>query len=214
MERAAHHLSEKLAFHMQFCDEKRAVIEYGLLAIFNIAVIGISVSFISIFFHTWYESITVFLGVGILKKSTGGAHAHSMLGCAVVSVISITGFALTARYALDEPINLYINICLSLLIFVLCFLIFHKSVPMDTPNKPIKKLEKIKRLRRQSFFLLGLYTALSIVTAIMAPVWPKFGSLSFCIRFVLLWQTFMLTRYGQRFISLLTLKFYVKEVKK
>jgi accessory gene regulator B len=214
MERAAHHLSEELAVHMQFCEEKRAVIEYGLLAIFNIAVIGISISLISIIFHIWYESITIFLGVGILKKSTGGAHAHSMLSCAVVSVISITGFALTARYALDEPINLYINIGISLLVFVLSLIIFNRSVPLDTPNKPIKKPEKIKRLRGQSFFLLGLYTALSIATGIMAPIWDRFGSLSFCLRFVLLWQTLMLTQYGQRFISLLTFKFDVKEVKK
>lgn len=214
MERAAHHLSEKIAFHMQFCDEKRAVIEYGLLAIFNIAVIGIGISLISIFFHVWYESVTIFLGVGLLKKSTGGAHAQTMLGCAVISVLSITGVALAARYALDDPINIYINIGISIIVFAFCFFIFNKTVPVDTPNKPIRKPEKIKRLRRQSFVLLGLYTALAVATALMTPLWNRFGSLSYCIRFVLLWQTLMLTRYGQRFISLLTLNFRVKEVKK
>jgi accessory gene regulator B len=204
MEKAANKLSERIAFHLHYDDERKAVIEYGLLAVFNIAVIGLVISCIGLVFGFWYESAVIFLSVGILKKSTGGAHAGTMSGCVVMSVISITALAALSRYALGFPISVCVNAGITLTVFVICFVVFYKSVPVDTPNKPIKKPEKIKRLRRQSFILLFLYTALAIVAILIAPSGARFRSIAFCIRFALLWQTFMLTAYGHRFIRFLT----------
>lgn len=212
MEKAAHNLSEKIALHMNFDIEKKAVIEYGLLAIFNILVIGLVISLAGLLFHFWYESIILFIGVGILKKSTGGAHAQTMAGCVIISVLSITFFAAASRYIFDHAINVYINIGITILVLVLSFIVFYKLVPVDTANKPINKPEKIKRLRRQSFIILGLYAALSLFSAMIAPTNHRFYSITFCIRFVLLWQTFMLTMLGQRFISFIDSKFNIKEV--
>lgn len=205
MEKAAHKLSEKIAVHLQYDEDRKAVIEYGLIALFNIVVIGLIISCIGIIFRFWYESAIIFLGVGILKKSTGGAHARTLPGCVIVSVLSITLFAAISRYVLDLPIGIYINSGITVLLFILCLVIFDKYVPVDTPNKPINKPEKIKRLRRQSFTLLSLYAALAIIAAILAPTWNRLFSITSCIRFVLLWQTFMLTRPGHRMIGLLTL---------
>jgi accessory gene regulator B len=212
MEKAANKLSERIAFHLHYDDEKKAVIEYGLLAVFNIAVIGLVISCVGLVFGFWYECAVIFLSVGILKKSTGGAHAETMSGCVVISVISITALAAAARYALGFPIGVCVNAGITLAVFVLCFIVFYKSVPADTPNKPIKKPGKIRRLRRQSFILLGLYTVLAAAAMLIAPSRARFRSIAFCIRLALLWQTFMLTTYGRRFIRFLT-KFNVKEVK-
>lgn len=214
MEKAAHDLSEKIAFYMQYDEEKKAVIEYGLIAILNIMVIGLIISFISIFYHMWFESILIFLGVGVLKKSTGGAHAETMLGCIIISVFSITLLAAASRYMLSFKLNIYMNIGMTILITALSCIIFYRLVPVATANKPIKKLEKIKRLRQQSFILVGFYTVISILMIILAPTYYRLNSLAFSMHFVLIWQTFMVTRFGQRFISLFDLKFKVKEVKK
>ena len=200
MEKAAHRLSEKIASNMQYDNEKKAIIEYGLLAIFNIIIIGLVISFAGILFDFWYESIIIFIGVGILKKSTGGAHAGTLGRCVVISVLSITLFAAISRYALGVPIGIYINSGITTTVFIICSMVFYKLVPVDTPNKPIKKPEKIKKLRRQSFILLVLYTVLTIIATIFAPAWDRLYSIAFCIRFALLWQTLMLTTYGHRII--------------
>jgi accessory gene regulator B len=189
---------------MQFDEDKKAVIEYGLLAVFNIIIIGLIISAVGLIFGFLYESVIIFMGVGILKKSTGGAHAETLAGCIIVSISSITLFAAVSRYALGFPISTGINTGITLLVSIVCFAVFSKMVPVDTPNKPIRKPEKIRKLRRQSFTLLGLYAALSITAGILAPLCGRLYSMAFCIRLTLLWQTFMLTLYGQRLIHILT----------
>ncbi|NLT13291.1 MAG: accessory gene regulator B family protein [Clostridiales bacterium] len=212
MEKAAHKLSERIAFHLQYHEEKRSVVEYGLLAIFNIIIIGVTISCIGSIFSIFYECAVIFIGVGILKKSTGGAHAETLTGCVIVSVLSITLFAAVSRYALGFPMSIFLNIGMTLAVLLAGVIVFYRSVPVDSPNKPIRKPEKIRRLRRQSFVLLGLFSAFSVLAAVLAPVYERFYSIAFCIRFILLWQTFMLTTYGNRFIRFLTKKYDDKEV--
>lgn len=211
MESAAHKLSEKIALHLHYDEDKKAVIEYGLIACFSLVVIGVAISVIGILLSLWYESIIIFFGVGILKKSTGGAHSRTMLGCFVISVFSISILALLSRYVLGMPINEYLNVGISLIIFLISLMVFYKRVPVDSPNKPIVKPQKIKRLRKQSFVLLVIVTALSIAFALLAHENARLYSVTFSFRFILVWQTFMLTKYGIGFVEILDSKFVVKE---
>ncbi len=212
MEKMAQTLSSKIANQMHYDEDKEAVIAYGLTAIFQIFVIALLISVIGIICDFWYESLIIFFGVGLLKKSTGGAHSRSIYSCIIISVLSISFFAMLSRYIFRFSINIYISFALPLFVFILCFIIFNKKVPVDSPNKPIQKPEKIKRLRRQSTILLIIYTALTYAFIILAPHNERFQSLSFCIHFILLWQTYMLTKNGMRFITLIDIGFNIKEV--
>lgn len=211
METAASRLTEKIALHLHVDEDRKAVIEYGLIACFSLIIIGIVISVIGILFRFWYESVVLFLGVGLLKKSTGGAHSDTMFGCSVISVLSISIFAFLSRYVLSVPINPYINVGISLGIFLISLVVFNKLVPVDSPNKPIVKPEKIRKLRKQSFMLLCFFTLLTIVLIFVSHDNVRFNSIIFSIRFVLIWQTFMLTKYGVGFVKILDLKFFVKE---
>ena len=200
VETLAFNIAGKIAVEMNFDENKKAVIAYGLTAIFQIATIFAVISIIGILFDFWYESIIIFLGVGIIKKSTGGAHSQTMVGCIVISVLSITILSILARYFLDFPLSKFVNFGISIFVFIFCFIVFYIRVPVDSPNKPIVKPEKIKKLRRQSFLILTIFFLLSIVLIILTTWYNRFYSIAISIRLSMLWQLFMLTRIGAQFI--------------
>ena len=209
MEILAFNIAEKIAVEMNYDEDKKAVIAYGLTAIFQMATIFAVISIIGILFGFWYESIVIFLGVGIIRKSTGGAHSQTMKGCLVISVLSITILSTMARYFFALPFSKYVNFGISIFVFIFCFIIFYIRVPVDSPNKPIVRPEKIRKLRRQSFLILTIFFLLSIVLIILTTWYNRFYSIAISIRLSMLWQLFTLTRIGAQFIGKVDSKFKV-----
>ena len=209
LETLAFNIAEKIAVEMNFDEDKKAVIAYGLTAIFQMATILVVISIIGILFDFWYESIIIFLGVGIIRKSTGGAHSQTMEGCIVISVLSITILSTLARYFLDFPFSKFVNFGISVFVFIFCFIIFYIRVPVDSPNKPIVKPEIIRKLRRQSFLILTIFFLLSIVLIILTTWYNRFYSIAISIRLSMLWQLFTLTRIGSQIVGKVDFKFKV-----
>ncbi len=209
LETLAFNIAGKIALEMNFDEDKKAVIAYGLTAIFQMATIFAMISFIGVLFDFWYESIIIFLGVGIIRKSTGGAHSQTMEGCIVISVLSITILSTLSRYFFDFPISRLVNFSISVIVFIICFIIFYIRVPIDSPNKPIVKPEKIRKLRRQSFFILSIFFLLSIALIILTTWYNRFYSIAVSIRLSMLWQLFTLTRIGAQFVGKIDSKFKV-----
>jgi accessory gene regulator B len=201
IEKLAHNLADKIALQLGYDEDRKAVIAYGFMAILQISTIFIIVSFLGALFDFWYESMIIFIGVGIIRKSTGGAHASTMNGCIIISVLSIMMLSMLSRYLLYIPINIYINIGISLIIFIICFTVFYLRVPIDSPNKPIVKPEKIMRLRKQSFFILTLFFTLSIILVILTTCNERFYSIAASIRLAMLWQLMTLTKTGAMVIN-------------
>ncbi len=210
MENFAHNLSDKIALQMQLDDDKKSVIAYGLTAIFQMTTIAVLVSIMGLLCNFWYESMILFIGVGIIRKSTGGAHSQTMVGCLIISVFSIILLSVLSRYVFYFPINIYINIGISVMVYALCFIVFYKRVPVDTPNKPINNPDKIKRLRRQSFIILVIFFLLSIITMLFTSISYRFYSIAASIRLAMLWQLFTLTKHGAKFINKIDSEFSVQ----
>jgi len=118
----------------------------------------------------------------------------------VISVLSITILSTLARYFFDFPLSKFVNFGISIFVFIFCFIVFYIRVPVDSPNKPIVKPEKIKKLRRQSFLILTIFFLLSIALIILTTWYNRFYSIAISIRLSMLWQLFMLTRIGAQFI--------------
>ncbi len=200
MERLANKLSEKIASQMKFDEDKKEVIAYGLTAIFQMIVIALVISVIGIIFGFFYESMIIFIGVGIIRKSTGGAHSRTMFGCLIFSILSIVLLSSLSRNVLNIQLDILQNIGISFVVFIFCFIIFYIRVPVDSPNKPIVKPEKIKRLRRQSFTILIIFSLLSVVFVLLTPLNSRFYSISVSIRLTMLWQLLTLTKFGGKLI--------------
>lgn len=196
IEALASRIADGLASQLNLDSEKRSVIAYGLIGILQVTSLFLMVVIIGLITGTLYESLIVFSSVGFMRKSTGGAHARTMWGCNTVSVLSIVLLAFLSRYILGEPISLAINIGITISVFLLAFIIFHKRVPMDSPNKPIVSIEKIRRLRRESFTKLIVFLLLTIIIILFAENTNRFYSIASSIRLAIIWQVITLTENG------------------
>lgn len=201
----ANKIANGIAVQLGFDKEKRSVIAYGLIGILQVTTLFIIIAIIGMVTDSLYESLIIFLGVGFLRKSTGGAHSKTMMGCNTVSILSIALLAISSRYLLSMPVDSYVNGGITVMVFLLTYVVFYLRVPVDSPNKPIVKLEKIKRLRKESFSKLFLFFILTVVSIQLADTNERFYSIASSIRVAMIWQAVTLTETGTLLLSRLDL---------
>ena len=196
IETIAHKIADRISLQLGYDEDKKSVITYGLIGLLQIVFILMIIIIIGIFFDFLYESIVIYVGVGFIRKSTGGAHSRSMNGCNIVSVLSIVIMSALSRYIFNFPLNQWSNFGITILVFFVCLIVFYLKVPMDNPNKPIVRPEKIKRLRRQSFIKLGMLLLISTVFILLATSYSRFYSITTSIRMIMFWLLLTLSRPG------------------
>lgn len=202
MEKISHRIADNISEYMKYDDDKNAVIAYGLIALFQFILIGLSVSLVGIIFGFLPEAIVLFLGVGLLRKCTGGIHAQTFIGCTVISITSISLLAAMCRYLLINTLTPIIAMPAYAVLIGLSFFTAYKKAPVDSPNKPIKREEKIKRLRNQSCFTIAVYGASSILLLYLSINNERYFSLASAIICALVWQSLTLTKPGAVMIRL------------
>ena len=195
----ANSIAEKLAAKLGYSDEQRKVMAYGLgAAIQMLELLVISVVF-GLFFKCLYECLIVFLGVGLLRRTTGGTHCSTYMACILTSSLSICLIGLFCRYLIPCCGPKWIYAIAGILPgFGIFSIIAYKRVPLASENKPITNPAKIKRLRKQCFITLLVYLVISIVLLLVD--WGNGRNISsFCaLIFVLYWQCFTLTAWSSR----------------
>lgn len=208
IESLANKIASKIALQLEYDDEKKSVIAYGLVGILQSLSLFIVLTTIGLILKSFYEVIIIFISVSIIRKSAGGAHAKTMMSCNIMSVFTVILLAILARYILVNPVNIYVNLGSSIIVFAICFIIFYYRVPVDSPNKPIIKPEKVKRLRQQSLFILTILFMCSTILILLATYHTRFYSISVSIRLAMLWQFLTLTKAGALFIEKMDLMIY------
>ncbi|MFV0342499.1 MAG: accessory gene regulator ArgB-like protein [Anaerocolumna sp.] len=201
IEKLAKMMGNKIATQLDLNDDRRAVITYGLIGILQTIVLFALIIFIGLLLDITYESFIIFFSVSAIRKSSGGAHARTMLGCNIMSIVAIVILSVLSRYIFASPISIYINLLITVIVYAICLLIFYYRVPLGSPNKPINRPEKIKRLRKLSFINLMILFILSIVFIILADFNTKFYSLAISVRLAMLWQFFTITKMGVLFVE-------------
>ena len=189
----ANKIAEKLASNLGYSEEQRKVMAYGLIAVIQmIELLLISVVF-GLIFDCLYECLIVFLGVGLMRRTTGGAHCANYTACILTSSLSICLIALVCR-CIPSFLPKWIYAVFGILPSFGSFLaLAYKRVPQATKNKPIKNPAKIKRLRRECFVTTLLYLALAMVLLLID--WESGRNItSLCALIcVMHWQSFTLT---------------------
>lgn len=201
----ANKIADGLAKQLSLEQEKQFVIAYGLIGILQVTTLFIIIAIIGMVTDSFYESFIIFFSVGFMRKSTGGAHSKTMMGCNTVSVLSIALLAFSSRYLLSTPVDSYVNSGITMMVFLLGYVIFYLRVPVDSPNKPIVTIEKIKRLRKESFSKLFLFFLLTLVSILFADTHERFYSIASSIRVAMIWQAITLTEWGASMLSHLDL---------
>lgn len=200
MEQLAMNLAKKLSNALNYTPEQEQVIAYGLIAIIQILSIFILIIGIGSIGGFVLEAILIFLGVGYLRRSTGGTHSNTMHGCNIISCISITLLALLSKYMLLPSLNALAYLLICILCHLTCFYVVYRKAPVDSAKKKIASEIKRTRLRKQSFITLSLYFSFSILFASLSIHCFSLRSISNSICLLTLWQCFTLTTIGAKIL--------------
>lgn len=188
-------ISDYIAQELNFDDDKKAVINYGIFAFIQI---GICIALVIIFgfiFNVAIEALIISFTISILRKSSGGVHASSPERCAIIGTVSSVGMALICKYM---NVSLGFVMLIGSIIFIWSYYIVYKLAPVDSIAKPIKSIEKRKRLKKVSIKILSAYIIIIIINVLCYICFKNFNLLTYslCIYMGLLWQIFSLTKSG------------------
>lgn len=195
-------LARYLAKTLNYDDEQRQVMAYGLGALFQMLLLLICSLIFGIIFGCLCEAMILFWGVGLLRRATGGVHCTTYLGCVCTSLTSICGLAAICRYAVPSDLPLFVYGLAGILPAFLCLAwIAWKKVPRASANKPIKNPAKIARLRKQCFVTVIVYLTAACVLLIFSRENPRLISACSAIVAVAWWSAFMLTDLAAKLIE-------------
>ena len=200
IENVCEKISGYIAQELNFDDDKKAVINYGIFAFIQM---GICIALVIIFgfiFNVTAEALIISFTISILRKSSGGVHSNSPERCAVIGTVVSVGMALISKYV---NISLSLSIVLGAIIFIWSYCIVYKLAPIDSIAKPIKNVKKIKRLKKSSIMILSVYLIVVIINMLCYSIIKNFALLTYslCIYMGLLWQVFSLTKCGHLVIG-------------
>ena len=208
MEKFIRKFADTTAVKLGYDEEKAAVIAYGLLALAQMLTLLVLSSVIGIIFGCFIECLIIFFFTGFLRKFTGGAHSKTLIGCMINALFIIGLLGIFSKYALISVYNTlqednfyFLTMLSAIIIFLPCFILIFKVAPVDSPNKPIKKPEKIKRLKKQSIVAVSAYFIAVIVLLLLAPKDISYFSAAVALCVSTLWQCFTLTKIGHMFVG-------------
>ena len=193
-------VSGYISKELNFDDDKKSVINYGIFAFIQM---GICIALVIIFgfiFNVTIEALIISFTISILRKSSGGVHAKSPERCAVIGTVASVGMGLICKYI---NVSFSFVILVGIIIFIWSYYIVYKSAPVDSIAKPIKNIEKRKRLKKSSIIILNVYLIVVVINILCYSIMKNFSLLTYslCIYIGLLWQVFSLTKCGHLVIG-------------
>ncbi|MDU1312685.1 accessory gene regulator ArgB-like protein [Clostridium septicum] len=199
--RLSQNIAERISQELNFESDKKEVIEYGIFAILQIILSIISVLIIGAFLNVMLESFITTITIALLRKYSGGAHASSPTRCTFIGTIISVAIPLMLKNVNDLNI-VGIIVFLS---FILSYYLVYKLAPVDSIFKPIKKEEKIKRLKKGSIIIVSIYLCLVLGNLIIyiSTSYDKFIKYSLCICGGMMWQVISLTKLGHKLIYII-----------
>ncbi|NFT93109.1 accessory regulator AgrB [Clostridium botulinum] len=188
-------ISNYVAEELNFDDDKKSIINYGIFAFIQIGICIVLVAIFGFVFNVTIEALIVSFTISILRKSSGGVHASSPERCVIIGTVASVGMALIAK---SINANFSFVILFGIIVFVWSYYILYKLAPVDSIAKPIKNIEKRKRLKKSSIIMLSTYLIIVIINILSYLAINNFVLLTYllCIYMGLLWQIFSLTKSG------------------
>ena len=184
-----------IAQELNLDDDKKSVINYGILAFIQMIICIALVIIFGFIFNVIIEALIISFTISMLRKSSGGVHASSPERCAVIGTVSSVSMALISKYI---NVSFSFVILVGSIIFIWSYYIVYKLAPVDSIAKPIKSIKKRKKLKKTSIMILNVYLVVVVINILCYLVMKNFSFLTYslCIYMGLLWQIFSLTKSG------------------
>lgn len=195
-------LSEKISTELNYDSEKSAVISYGIFAVLQILASLALITLLGLLFGIVLEALIVSFSISILRQYSGGVHATRPSICLIIGTIATVALAVISHYLIHAIDNTTIIVFANFVFIALTYFYVIKYAPVDSQEKPIKTLDKRKRMKKLSLIVLSVYLLIIILLVILATVHNKsvYLEYSLCISLATLWQCFNLTKKGHRLL--------------
>lgn len=200
-------LSSKFAFYLctskDDSSEEFAILKYGVFVFLQGTIAMIATILFGILTNTLFEMVIISLIGALMKRNSGGVHCSSPNRCIIVGIIVSYIFTLIGNVIIDLK-QVYIYILFSI-ILINSFIILYKRCPVPCENKPLKKEETRRKLRKNAFTIYFICVILFIFNIFLNLV-NLMDVLNFLIPYMILglyMQTLSLTNIGSKFILFL-----------
>lgn len=200
IEKISKKIAGQIALKLEMDQDHEAVLAYGAFAILETVWAILLVSAFGVLLDVWAEALIISFTTAMLRKYSGGAHATSPNRCALIGTLAACGLAV-----MINRINAYVDdgvlLVLGSIGFMLVYYVMVRYAPIDTPQKPIKREETRKRLKRKSMYTIHLFLGF---TFLLIGGYLKTGNenllnYAIAVGVGLVWQGMTLTPMG-RFI--------------
>lgn len=194
----AHVVSSNLSFG----HDQEEVIAYGAFALIQTVLSIFAIAVFGLLLGVFVESMIISFAAAILRKFSGGVHATKPINCAVIGMIIFCGLGLLVKHVFINIEFVYV-IGLISLGFAFVFFVMIKYSPVGSVNKPLKNLEKRKRLKHQSLmFTISMLAVNIVLTYVYVHTNNiKFLTVAVCISAGVLWQSLTLVSLGHIIIE-------------
>lgn len=203
-------IARKIACENSSIDkDKEEVIAYGIYGILQIGASILLVILFGIIFNVFIEALIMSFGISILRKYSGGVHSNSSSGCLIIGTLICVLIPLLINRI---HININSTIAMSFIIFIFSYIIIYRLSPVDSPNKPIRKIERRKKLKKRSMQVLTIYLLILIAFIIFYYLEDNYNLLLYAnvLGCATLWQVFSLTKLGHKLLGALD-TFFIKQ---
>lgn len=204
IEKISLNLSENLGDKLNKNKEEKAILNYGLFVVIHTLMGIILTALIGIVTGMIIEIIMISITSSWFKRYTGGVHATTPERCLFVSSILSLTLSLFCKYIIFN-ININYIFTIGLFSIMIFYYIINEKCPVPSKNKPLKRENTRRKLRKKAFALLNGYSILLITLHIIY----SFTSIDIiktiiisCILGIIL-QMIVLTEKGGNFIIML-----------
>lgn len=149
-------------------DDDKEYYQYGIEITISSLLNVILIIGIGIIFRSMFESVVFLVFFMLIRQFTGGFHADTYFKCNCTFCVSFILVLLMYHITFDK-----MNICLSVLISVLCVAVIVLVCPIENKNKPIPRQKR--KFHKCVGAMLG--TGYGIIGTILIALSNKYGVL-------------------------------------
>jgi accessory gene regulator B len=202
IESLSNKIGYKIAGTLKLDKDQEEVMIYGAFSLLQFLWSTLWIVVLGMVFNILMEVLIIYCTIILLRKYSGGVHASSPGRCTTIGTTIAVVLALIAHNGY-RMFNIYLILFLVILSGIYSYYIVHKLAPVDSPAKPIVKLETKRRFKKNSIIVLNiLYVIIFIILFFYIKYNVKclLNSIA-CICVGTVWQSFTLTYKGHKILS-------------
>ncbi len=176
--------------------QEQEIIIYGLLTLLSTLLGLMSIVVFSSLVRVTSWALVAALAAVILRRATGGVHASSAFGCALLSGVIFTLLGLLAKYSQFYLADKMLFVLWGA--FLIGALLIYFYAPVGVEERPLSSINKRGKLRIYSFLILFI---LSLISFIILAVIDRFNGYILAILLGIIWQLFTITPLAYRLFN-------------